>query len=98
MRGGGHRSLQWEVRGHLKAPGCARGLRDPHGPGFISLGFDVCLLLFPPRPRVCFLFVHLVQGLVHESERAPGAGDGQGGLACFCSQGRRESDTAERRV
>ena len=66
--GGGHRFLQWEVRGHLRAPGCARGLPDPHGPGFISSGFDVCLLLFLPRPRVCFLFVHLVQGLGRESE------------------------------
>ena len=30
-----------------------------------------------------------------ESEQAPGAGDGQGGLAC-CPWGRKESDTTER--
>ena len=28
--------------------------------------------------------------------KAPGAGDGQGGLACCSPRGRRESDTAER--
>ena len=28
----------------------------------------------------------------HESERAPGVGDGQGGLACCSPWGRRESD------
>ena len=32
----------------------------------------------------------------HESEWTPGAGDGQGGLACCGSWGRRESDTTER--
>ena len=32
----------------------------------------------------------------HEFERAPGVGDGQGGLACCGPWGRRESDTAER--
>ena len=32
----------------------------------------------------------------HESERAPGAGDEQGGLACCGPWGHRESDTAER--
>ena len=31
-----------------------------------------------------------------ESEWTPGAGDGQGGLACCDSWGRKESDTAER--
>ena len=30
-----------------------------------------------------------------ESERTPGVGDGQGGLACCDSQGRKESDTTE---
>ena len=30
-----------------------------------------------------------------ESERTPGAGDGQGGLACCDSWGRKESDTTE---
>ena len=30
-----------------------------------------------------------------ESERTPGVGDGQGGLACCDSWGRKESDTAE---
>ena len=30
-----------------------------------------------------------------ESERAPGVGDGQGGLACCSSWGRKESDTTE---
>ena len=33
---------------------------------------------------------------VHEFEWAPGAGDGQGGLACCNSWGRKESDTTER--
>ena len=32
----------------------------------------------------------------HEFEQAPGDGEGQGGLACYGSQGRKESDTAER--
>ena len=31
-----------------------------------------------------------------EFEQAPGAGDGQGGLACCSPRGRRESDTTER--
>ena len=31
-----------------------------------------------------------------ESEWTPGDGDGQGGLACCDSWGRRESDTTER--
>ena len=30
-----------------------------------------------------------------ESERTPGVGDGQGGLACCNSGGRKESDTTE---
>ena len=32
----------------------------------------------------------------HEFELAPGVGDGQGGLACCDSWGRREWDTTER--
>ena len=32
----------------------------------------------------------------HESEWTPGVGDGQGGLACCDSRGRKESDTTER--
>ena len=32
----------------------------------------------------------------HESEWAPGVGDGQGGLAFYDSWGRKESDTTER--
>ena len=32
----------------------------------------------------------------HESEWTPGVGDGQGGLACCDSWGRKESDTTER--
>ena len=32
----------------------------------------------------------------HEFEQALGAGDGQGGLACCSSWGRKESDTTER--
>ena len=31
----------------------------------------------------------------HESEQAPGVGDGQGGLACCSPWGRKESDTTE---
>ena len=34
--------------------------------------------------------------LEHESEQAPGVGDGQGGLACCSPWGRKESDTTER--
>ena len=30
-----------------------------------------------------------------DSERTPGVGDGQGGLACYDSWGRKESDTTE---
>ena len=32
----------------------------------------------------------------HEFEWTPGVGDGQGGLACCGSWGRKESDTTER--
>ena len=32
----------------------------------------------------------------HEFEQTPGVGDGQGGLACCDSWGRRELDTTER--
>ena len=32
----------------------------------------------------------------HESEQAPGDGEGQGSLACFSPGGRKESDTTER--
>ena len=32
----------------------------------------------------------------HEFERIPGVGDGQGGLACWDSWGRKELDTTER--
>ena len=32
----------------------------------------------------------------HEFEQAPGDGDGQGGLVCCDSWGRKESDTTER--
>ena len=31
----------------------------------------------------------------HESEQAPGAGDGQGSLVCCDSWGHKESDTTE---
>ena len=34
----------------------------------------------------------------HKSEWTPGIGDGQGGLACCDSQGRKESDTTERLI
>ena len=34
----------------------------------------------------------------HESEWTPGVGDGQGGLACCDSRGRKESDTTERLI
>ena len=32
----------------------------------------------------------------HESRWIPGVGDGQGGLVCYDSWGRKESDTTER--
>ena len=34
----------------------------------------------------------------HESEWTPGVGEGQGGLACCDSWGRKESDTTERLI
>ena len=37
--------------------------------------------------------VHQLDG--HESEQVPGAGDGQGGLACFNSWGHKALDTTE---
>ena len=37
---------------------------------------------------------HLLNG--HESEQTPGAGDGQGSLACCSPWGRKESDMTER--
>ena len=33
---------------------------------------------------------------VDEFEQASGVGDGQGGLACFCPWGHKESDMTER--
>ena len=36
---------------------------------------------------------HQVDG--HEFGKTPGVGDGQGGLACCNSRGRKESDTTE---
>ena len=36
---------------------------------------------------------HQVDG--HEYEQAPGVGDRQGGLACYCPQGYKESDTTD---
>ena len=39
---------------------------------------------------------HWLDGL--ESEWTPGVGDGQGGLACCDSWGRKESDTTERLI
>ena len=32
----------------------------------------------------------------HEVEQAPGVGDGQGSLECFCQWGCKESDMTER--
>ena len=32
----------------------------------------------------------------HEFEHAPGIGDGQGSLACYCPWGHKESDKTER--
>ena len=37
---------------------------------------------------------HLFNG--HESEQAPGVGDGQGGLVCCSTGHRKESDMTER--
>ena len=37
---------------------------------------------------------HRLEG--HESESTPGVGDGQGGLVCCDSRGRKELDTTER--
>ena len=37
-----------------------------------------------------------ITDLMDVSERTPGVGDGQGGLACCDSRGRKESDTTER--
>ena len=34
----------------------------------------------------------------HESEQAPGVGDGQGGLVCCSPWGRKESDTTEQLI
>ena len=52
-------------------------------------------------PRSKCLLISWLQGWHHwldgrESEWTPGAGDGQGGLACCDSWGRKESDTTER--
>ena len=45
------------------------------------------------RLRMRWLDDHWLNG--HEFEQAPGVGDGQGGLACCNSWGRKESDTTE---
>ena len=50
--------------------------------------FYPCTLWFYQR------WHHWLDG--HESEWTPGVGDGQGGLACCDSWGRKESDTTER--
>ena len=57
---------------------------------FISYLWAKCLLYFSCLP---FGWHHWLDG--HESEWTPGVGDGQGGLACCDSWGRKESDTTE---
>ena len=37
-----------------------------------------------------------LDGITDSKDRTPGVGDGQGGLACCSSWGRKESDTTER--
>ena len=37
-----------------------------------------------------------LDGITDSMDRTPGVGDGQGGLACCGSWGRKESDTTER--
>ena len=44
------------------------------------------------------LLRHFVNCDGRESELTPGVGDGQGGLACCDSWGRKESDTTERLI
>ena len=48
------------------------------------------------RGRQRMRWHHRLDG--HESEWTPGVGDGQGGLACCDSWGRKESDTTERLI
>ena len=55
-----------------------------------------------------FVVIHIVKGFgvanklpemlggLKQSSCTPGVGDGQGGLACYNSWGRKESDTTER--
>ena len=52
----------------------------------------VCMLLMTEDEMVGWH--HWLNG--HESGWTPGVGDGQGGLACCRSWGRKESDTTER--
>ena len=61
--------------------------------------------IFKSRDITLLTKVHLVKAMVFpvvmygcESERTPGVGDGQGGLACCDSRGRKESDTTERLI
>ena len=53
-------------------------------------------LLWLQEIKLKFKKVYWLDGL--ESQRTPGVGDGQEGLACCDSWGRKESDTTERLI
>ena len=54
-------------------------------------------LFWPDEPNVAPLVLTVIIAIYgRESEWTPGVGDGQGGLACCDSWGRKESDTTER--
>ena len=75
------------------------------GPGTITpwAWFSVSRLWGEPVRRGVWTGSYLQLGMrvlremnrAHDSERTPGVGDGQGGLVCCDSWGRKESDTTE---
>ena len=77
----------WSINKYLKTYFLLEGLKLLHW----CTGF---LTSFPQICQYPLLFHHQLYG--HEFEWTPGVGDGQGGLACCDSWGRRESDTTER--
>ena len=68
---------------------------SPSNSGFISFRIDWLAVGFSCKPLLCWC--RWLDGIYngHELEWTPGVGDGQGGLVCCDSWGRKESDTTE---
>ena len=98
-----HLMLANSMRGRMP------NIKDYHAQGPVLILLVICLSVVPTIHEIIFkspcirtVYIRLMMagwhhGLNgHESEWTPGDGDGQGGLACCDSWGRKESDTTER--